>query len=816
MFRNAHRRLRAGYRSRVDLAGVAHDARFGLRLLLKHPAPASIVIGGLGVAIGVATAVFSLVNAAFLQPYTIDDPASVMTVARVDAQRHTSGDTWPYSQFLQMRRAVDTGRLEASMSERVNIGLTAALDPSTQRDAIVVSGGYLSMLGATPLVGRLLQPFDDIASAAPVAIISYRLWQTMLGGQPSVIGRTVRLNGAPVTIVGVLPAHFKAPVRTQPSIWISFETASRVIEGEPFDASTTAPVAVLLRLSTLHAAAATQGRLTAIVNQEPAPNGHVAARLSIVSSSTAGDGDVEAVVTSLCVLGVLGLILVVACTNAATLLMAAAITRRREIGVRLALGASRRRVVRQLVSEGVVLGGVAGGLGWIVALWFAPVIGAVVQLSPEIDVTPDARVFLFAISVALLCGVLSGLAPARHGTRGHLVSALQADSGSRGASMPGRFRTWLVAVQAGVSMLFLGVAALLARSAIASAHVESGFDASHLLAAEFNLPAANFDARTYAQTALAAARNAPGIEAVARIRYPPFGNVRNSVRVSYEARSVRLYANDIDENYLSTAGIRLVRGRAFAAGDDASDGAVMLITTRAARALFDAADPVGRRVSVTSTDGTTRDSIVLGVVTDSIVEQLPRSDVAGAIYRPLTLNVTAPAGLVVRTASPLVSRHVVENVLRRIDPRVQVTTWLVQQGIDAEHAGADTLASIAVSVAAIALLLAGFGLYGLTTFVSRQRVGEVSVRLALGASARNILTMLVADSLRPVVIGLCAGLAALLLIANVLARPFAIDPFDPIALGGTMAALVIGALVAVIAPAYRASRTDPAALMREG
>jgi putative ABC transport system permease protein len=242
---------------------------------------------------------------------------------------------------------------------------------------------------------------------------------------------------------------------------------------------------------------------------------------------------------------------------------------------------------------------------------------------------------------------------------------------------------------------------------------------------------------------------------------------------------------------------------------------MMLITARAARALFESADPVGRRVSVTSADGTTRESIVLGVVTDSIVEQLPRGDLVGAIYRPLSSASETPAGLIVRTASPLASRRAVEDALRRVDPRVQVTTWLVQDGIDAQRAGAETLASIAVSVAVVALLLAGLGLYGLTAFVARQRVGEVSVRLALGASPGNILTLLAADSLRPVAIGSCAGFVAVLLIANGLARPFAIDAFDPLALVGTMATLTVGALVAVIAPAYRASRTDPVALMRE-
>ena len=797
---------------------MLQDLRFALRLFRKHPTPVAIAVGGLALAIGVVTAVFRIVSASMLRPYGMDDPASVVAVGRPS---HGGWSQWPYARFLQLRDGSTLSAVEASMPSRGRFSTVAADDTARNRDVLFVSGGYLPMLGGRTSRGRALVPDDDAAGAPAVIVVSDHFWKTALDSDSDVVGRTVWLNGTAVTIVGVLRPEFTGPVKVRPSIWATFAAADDVLGGPAFAAGTTNDVDVIARLAPAAAMSAAQDQLSGVVKGWSTPGsasrGNESApalRLYSAASPIDGPDDAEALFVLGTTVGALGLVLALACANAANLLMAAAVTRAREIGVRLALGASTRRLLRQMVSESLLLGGLAGGIGFLFAIWLAPILRAVIQLSPEIDIAPDGRMLLFTVAVALLCGIGCGLSPARYGLRGNLLAALQSQSGSRGAAVSSRFRTWFVGFQAAVSILLLVVAAMLTRTAVTRAQTDVGFDANRLLGVQFSVPAKEFDARGYMRAALAAVRELPAVESASLAQYPVFGDVTEHSRVTQDGRSGRVYVSRTDENYLATIGVRVLRGRPFQDIDTARDTTVALISNRAARVIFGDADPIGQRLSNVSAWGDAEVLLIVGVVNDTIIDRLRSSDNVGALYRPMTAPPRNPPGLVIRTANPGRAARAIEATLHALDPRVRTTTWVVGESLDTFLAGNTMLAWLAGPVAILAFLLAGLGIYGLTSFVVSQRSEEVSIRLAIGASARDILRLLVKDGLRPVVGGLAAGLVGAGIVTQLFARPLSIDPFDLVAIGSAIATVMVGALLAVVPPARRAAKTDPAGVLR--
>jgi predicted permease len=796
---------------------MLQDLRFALRLFRKHPAPVGISVGGLALAISVVTGVFSLVNASMLRPYGMDDPSSVVTVA---LPNHGGWSHWTYSRFLQMREGSTLSTVEAALPDRVRFSTAAATDGARDRPILFVSGGYLPTLGGRTSRGRTLGPSDDRPGAPAVIVVSDHFWQTALTGDPAVVGKTVWLNDSPVIIVGVMHAEFTGPVQLRPSMWATFAVAHAVLGGLRFDATTRTHVEVIARLGRGATLQAAQDNLTAAVRHSNAPGSTPAAapsgpaaQLFRVASPIDRPDDAESVFVIASTLGAVGLVLALACANTANLLMAAAVTRRREIGVRLALGAAPRRLLRQMISESLLLGGLSAGFGFVLAMWLAPLLRSMVQMSPEIDTAPDGRVVLFTVAVALVCGAGCGLAPARHGVRGSVLSALQARSGARGAGMPSRSRTWFVGFQVAVSMLLLVVAALLARTAVAKTHADIGFDADRLLAVSVDMPRTQFDERMYLRVALDAVRAVPAVERASMTQYPPLGGTAEHSRFTFADRSCLLQVNRTDVDYLATMGVRVVRGRAFTGEEVAREAPIVLISASAARAFFGEADAVGQSLSHVSTEGGSDAPMVIGVVTDALTDRL-RPDSSGAIYQPISLQRLNPAGLIVRTANPGLAARAVEEALRRIDPRVQPETWRVREKLDALLSGTQMLAWVTGPVAVLAFLLAGLGVYGVTSFIVSERREEVSVRLAIGASAGDVLRLLVKDGLRPVISGLVVGLAAALVIGRLLARSLGISPYDPVAIGIATTTLLVGAFIAVIVPARRAAQADPASVLR--
>jgi putative ABC transport system permease protein len=786
---------------------MLQDLRFALRLLGKHPAPASVAVGGLSLAIGVVSAVFSLVNATMLRPYGMNDPQSVVRIVPSDGE-------WSYSTFRRFREGSTLGAVEASTIRRLRFTATNAKDIPARRDVQFVSGGYLPLLGARPAFGRILGPDDDTPAAPAAIVVSDHFWNTEFVSDPGIVGRTVWLNGSPATIVGVMRPEFTGPVKTPPSIWATFAVVDDVLGGPAFDARTVNDVEVVGRLAPGATSWAMQEQLAGITRRggAAAPAASLV-RVHSAASPIDGPGDAEAAFVIGTTVVALGLLLALACANTANLLMASAMTRAREMGIRLALGATARRLVRQMLSESMLIVGIATALGLLFAIWFAPRLRALVQISPEIDVAPDASVLLFTVSTAVLCGVGCGLAPARHGAR-HVLSALQSSGGGRGGAMSSRWRSWFVGFQAAVSVLLLVVAAMLTRTVVARAHHEVGFDADRLVAVHLAAPSQGFDAPAYLHAAMSTVRVLPGVERASLTIAPWFGGSTEHRRVTVEDGSFRVFVNRIDAEYLATAGVRLLRGRPIEARDLNGDPPVALMSAAAARAIFGDADPIGRPIHHTSFVRDGEMPTVVGVVSDTVVDRLHSTESVGAIYRPIAQPWPTMPSLVVRAAEPGRVAQAIEAALQRLDSRVQSGARLMHDGLEANLTGGRMLASLAGAVAALAFLLAGLGIYGVMAFVVSRRTEEISIRLAIGASASAIVLMLLREGLRPVVVGLVAGLTGALVLAPLVARPLSIPPFDPVASAAASGMLILGALAAVIPAARRAARSDPASLLR--
>jgi putative ABC transport system permease protein len=792
-----------------------NDLRFALRQLLKAPGFTAVAVLTLGLGIGACTAIFSVVDGVLLRPPPLPEPARVVTFRELSPGR---------SQELlaTMGRAQEWLRETTSFQSvgalmRVGYNLTGAGAPVHLWSARITASA-LSILGVKPLRGRGFSASDELEpDQANVALLGHRLWQQRFGGRADVVGERIQLNGRAFTVVGVLPRVSALPGDIELLAPLGFSARDRLTyEGHW--------VEVYGRLRpgvTLAAAQAGQDAIAVrAADARPASRGWGVKLVPLVEATV---GPVRPVLLSL--LGAVGFLLLIACANVANLLLARATARAREIAVRAALGASRARIVRQLLTESVLLSLAAGALGLLLA---QTGLEALLSLAPEAlpraeAIAVDGRSLAFALALAAATGVGFGLAPAFQATRVDLQETLrQTGRGTSAGRARQRLRGALVVGQVAIALVLLAGAGLLMRSFVRLQGVDPGFNPRDAVMTGVFLPRALYagPARyaAFAQQSLDRIAAVPGVEAVAVAGNIPFTDpAPRSFSIEGRPPATGLpvaHHSIVSPDYFRAMGIPLRRGRAFDARDSGDAPRVAIINEAVARRFFPDDDPLGKRLRL----GGSAEREIVGVAGDVKPGKLDAA-VTLQTYEPYAQNPQFDFTYVVRGSRAAIDGGLstaIRGAIAGLDPELPVyeprpLTALVGDSI-ARQRFAMTLFAI---FSAVALVLAALGLYGVVSYTVVQRTQEIGIRVALGARTADVLGLVLRQGGRLVGLGLAVGLAGALLLTRLLEKLlFGVSAHDPLTFAAIAGLLSLAAALACLLPARRAARVDPMTALR--
>ena len=793
------------------------DIRFAIRQLLKSPGFAVVAILTLGLGIGACTAIFTVVNSVLLKPVEYPESENLVVVSETKLPEFPTFAVSP-ANFRDFAKLDVFENCYAARGQ--GYVLTGAGEPQ-RLTALRATGGYFATLKVEPALGRSFGPAEDVPGKDNVAVLSHAFWQKQFAGDAAAIGQTITLNGAPVTVIGVMPKTFRRG--TKLDLWtpMAFNEQQWANRGG-HDLSM---VARLKPGVTADQAAVQMETLTRrLAGQYPDTNKGWGSRVvPILENNTR---DVRAALFIL--LGAVGVLLLIACANVANLLLARATTRQREFSIRAALGAGRRRLVKQLLTESMVLGLLGGLLGLFVGEWG---LDALLAIAPPYlprlqEISLDGRALAFTFGLVLLTSLGFGLVPALQGMKVNLVEALK--DGARGSGDGGHrhwLRSSLVVIEIALAVMLLSGAGLLMRSFVRMVGTSPGFDPKGALWMSVGLPARKYDTVekrvAAAENLLERIRRLPGVTSAGVAQVMPFTGSDYVLGLEIEGRpvppsdlpSVNYFS--VSPDYFKSMGIPLLRGRDFGAPDRAGAPRVAMVSQAMANQYFPGQDPLGKRISVTD-DGTIWREIVgvVGDIKNESVDQITQPQV----YEPFAQAPFSTMNFAVRTSlrDPTALAASLRGEVYAFDAGQPVTTLesmskRVAQSMDQQRFAATLFAVFS----GLALLLAAIGIYGIMTYAVSQRTPEFGVRLAIGASRQDILALVLKGASRLVAIGIATGIVGALAAAQVIqALLFNTSARDPLVLGLISLLLAAVAFVACLVPARRATRVDPMVALR--
>jgi predicted permease len=805
------------------------DIRYGVRQLRRSPGFTAVAVVTLALGIGANTAIFSVVEGVLLAPLPYPQPDRLVEVLHW-SPRLTSMLFASYPNFQDWQR--DARSFQQMMAcalkgfDLTNPGIPEHVD------GMQVTAGFFSTLGVKLAVGREFSAQEDQRGGAPVAVISNRLWKTRFAGSPSAVGKIVTLNGADYTVVGVAPPRFR--LFSHVDVYTPLGQGDSVLLNNREIHPGIIPIARLRPGVLISQAEAEMSAIQRKLDQlYPGANRGLGARVVPLKQQIVGKiGE-----TLLLLFGAVGLVLFIACANVANLLLARSAARSREFAVRSALGANRARVVRQLLTESVLLSLAGSVLGLLVATWGVKLVLAAVPgtLPRSYDIRLNVPVLFFAFGVAVAVGILFGLAPVLKGSNSNLQEALK-EGGRTSSSGRHRVQNSLVIVQMALTLILLVSAGLLLRTIRHLWDTDPGFDAGRVLA--FNvglspeLTKTPSDTRIAYQQLIERIRQVPGVQAAEYTNIIPLSSPENlcpfrvgaQLHASYQ-EAPRLNLFWTGRNYLQTMGIPLLRGRFFNAEDTLKSVPVIVIDRFLAHTYFPGVNPVGRSMSIANW-GAVR---VIGVVGHvrffglGNAGQLPRSEAYATLnqlpdpwvrvfYRNLTVLIRTPL-------SPAVVIPAIKEVVYGAGRQQTVYDVQTMEQIVSESMSAQRLPMILLGTfAALALILACVGVYGVISYSVAQRLHEIGIRVALGAQKRDVLRMVIGKGLTLALAGVAAGLATALVLTRMLAAfsnlLYGVKPDDPLTFSGVSLTLIGVALLACYIPARRAARVDPMVALR--
>jgi putative ABC transport system permease protein len=803
------------------MSHLAQDLRYAFRTLAKSPGFTAAAVLTLALGIGANTAVFSVVNAVLLHPLAFPQEDRLVTVWEDLSARGGAAADWTGRSVFQEWR-----RTEAFSGLTVTAGWAAAVTDGDRPEMIPgarVSPSYFTVLGVDPAPGRGFLPDEETPGKDHVVVLSRGLWEQRYGAEPSVVGSTLDLNGTPYRVVGIAPEGFRPPIESDAQLW------------SPLDVDPADPdwgnyyLRVIGRLAPGVGVEAAEAQLESVMDrlgeEHPADLRGVGVALEPLRTTVAGDSRTPLLV----LLGAVLLVLLVACANVANLVLARAFARDRELAVRTALGAGRRRLVAQLVTESLALAAVGGALGLVMGLWGMEVLKAYAPAgTPRLDeVGLDGSVFLFVLAATAITGLLFGLVPGWLVSRSPVATALH--EGGRTGSSAGRarLRAGLVVAELALGLALLVGAGLLVRSLVALHAVSPGFEPAGITSGRLLFPSARFpeasQAAAFVDRAIERLESAPEVASAGAVSVLPLSGSQIDVSYVVEGRvpppgeEPAADYRAATPTYFETLGIPVVRGRSLGPGDDADAPLVAVVSEELARRAFPDEDPVGRRIKV----GGVRDPEspwitvvgVVGGVRDNALNRTPDPE----IYLPAAQRPSRVMRLVVRAERPGVElAETLRGAVAALD-----SSQPVAEVVDLETLVRDSLApqrfvtGLLAAFAAMALLLAGVGIYGVMSYAVGRRTHEIGVRMALGARPREVLALVLRQGALLVALGLGLGaIAAWGVGRGIAGLLYGVEPGDPATFAAVAGLLALCSLAATLLPALRASRTDPVEALR--
>jgi predicted permease len=816
------------------------DLRHGARVLLKSPGFSAVAVLSLALGIGANTTIFTVVNAILLNPLPVKDISQVVELDTIDAKTKVGfanatklGMSFPNFQDYQKQTEVFSG-----LSCIVPLALTwsGGAEPR-QVNGQMVSANYFDMLGLQPAAGRFFLPDEDTKlSGNTVAVISYSFWVNKMGSDPQVSGKSLTLNAMPYTVIGVAPKGFKGTFTFAGAeqIWIPTSMYPQVLAGlakEFFNDRRFLGVFSIGRLKPGVGLGPAEASLKTIASrleaEYPKDNGGRSIALTPLADAAVGVNQHDQLtLVGGVMMTVVGVVLLIACVNLANLLLARAARREKEMGLRAALGASRFRLMRQMLTECILLSLLGGAAGLLLAyagravLWsFRPPFIA----QNDLDLSLDSRVLLFTLGISLLTGVLFGVAPALRASVPNLMETLKL--GGRGGSFGwgrNRLRSLLVVLEITVSLVALVCAGLFIRSMREAQRMDPGFESKNLFMMAFDLGALHYEegrGQEFFRAAVERAQATPGVKsATIASNFPLGGGFARTVFPEGESegtgyRGTLTQLDDITPGYFDTLRIALVKGRVFNDSDRKNTTPVVVISEAMAKHFWPNQDAVGKRFHFF---GDTKLLEVVGIVKDTVINNIGEVPVPLA-YLPVTQDYAPAATLQIQTTGkPDAVIGGVRAQIQALDPNLAITNVqtigeILDQGLWAPRMGAALLAIFG----GLALVLAALGVYGVLSYSVNQQTREIGIRMAMGAERSDVLQLVVGQGLKLTAAGLVLGVVvALVLTRQLSSLLFGVSASDPVTFGGVALILLLVALLACYIPARRATRVDPLVALR--
>jgi putative ABC transport system permease protein len=830
---------------------LLQDLRYGARMLLKAPGFTAVAALTLALGIGVNTAIFTLFDI-FLRPLPVKDPDTVVTL-----DCGTSECRWfSYPDYAYFRdNAQSFSGLVARGPEQILLNGRDESEESRRVNAEMVSDNFFSTLGVGAILGRTFTPEENSAAGKqPVVVLSHHFWQSHFGGDPNVIGQTLRFQGKPFTVVGVMARGF-AGIGVDPQtydMWLPLMMRPEVGSGSGanvdfFGSHDNRWLMLTGRLKpgrTMEEARAEMkllsGQLSsAYLRLDPKKSAQQKiVRVTPAARLPADDRGFWPMMGV--VLGATGLVLLISCSNIANLLLARAAVRGKEIGVRLCLGASRGRVIRQLMTESMLLAGIGGGAGLLLAWWSVGFMVAAVLsrvgddkvVAAALNLNPDARILAFTLLLSLLSAIAFGLAPALRTTRLDLVATIK-DEGAALGHLIGRsrLRNGLVIAQVAICLTLLMVAGLLLRGLIRAVTMDPGFETKNVLLLELNLGDSGYTqarAEQFKRDLSARLAVMPGVQSVDPGCSPMWDGYYATITAPANGgMGGRRYDGvpylKVSHNYFETIGLRIVRGRGFTEEETRAGAAVAVVSESTARNLWPGADPLGKELRMESKPKSSQPGAVelstvqiIGVARDVYSYRRMGEIPPLKFFTPLTEGLSDP-GLVRTAGDARKIKPLVMAAIRELDPSLIADLVTLEETIarSPRVRGTDVASLLATVLGLLALFLATIGIYGVMSYAVGQRTREIGIRMALGARSRDVMKLVIRQGMWLVLIGVAIGMAASLAVSRLLKSfLFGLGATDPMTFGMIPLLLAAVALLACYAPARRATKVDPLEALR--